>query len=85
MTNPSLSEAVERAEKSLENAMVFGTNWIVGITTDDLRIILQSLSVDEEARARILEAEEAVVSCGCCDEELIKLRAVLDTMGMANG
>jgi hypothetical protein len=87
MTNPSLSEAVERVRRKIFADE--GGHLHVWVAIEDLRTILQSLSVDEEVIARTVEicaqiADEYEHEGGAGNAIRKNARAVLDTMGMAN-
>lgn len=87
VTNPSLSEAVERIERDLKWCEENGYHsFAPSVSISDLRTILQSLSVGEEKIADAIQKEaqengaDSPVDRG--DAERLA-RAVLDTMGMA--
>jgi hypothetical protein len=98
-TNPSLSEAVERVRREHDLRSHLSADDMFLIRLGDLRIILQSLSVDEEVIARAIwdaqypkgtswddwarHMEENPDSFDGRYESRRLARAVLDTLGMA--
>jgi hypothetical protein len=90
-TNPSLSEAVERVRsrvKPFDDANI--SRGQIGIDVNDLRTILQSLSVEEEVIARALFDTGINIGCSTWPDDQMEsarelARTVLDTLGMANG
>jgi hypothetical protein len=78
-TRDKLIEAVERIKQRVDLRPHLNPNDLVAVHLGDLRTIINALP-SQEAIKRVLEADENVVSCGCCDAELHELSKAISTL-----
>jgi hypothetical protein len=82
LTPTALEEAVERL-RQFARPGYSDTTYVSDpegdLTYGDPRTIINALP-SQEAIKRVLEADENVVSCGCCDAELHELSKAISTL-----